>query len=79
VDKGEAIKKAKATAFYRHTGFKGAESHIDDKYGIDVDDAYEIKDILPADVKNRYTLRLTPSDVLEEDGLQLGYFQLKHL
>ena len=78
-DKGEAIKKAKATAFYRHTGFKGAESHIDDKYGIDVDDAYEIRDILPEDVKSRYTLRLTPSDVLQEDGLQLGYFQLKHL
>src|SRR5688572_7875108 len=35
--KGEAIMQAKKTAFFRHTGFKGANSHIDDKYGVDVD------------------------------------------
>ena len=78
-DKGEAIKKAKETAFYRHTGFKGAESHIDDKYGIDVDDAYAIHDILLADVKSRYTITLTQAGDAVEDELHLGYFQLKHL
>lgn len=50
-DKGIAIQKAKQTAFYKHTGFEGASSHIDDKYGIDVDDIYEIEDILPAQLK----------------------------
>jgi len=52
-DRGEAVQKAKQTAFYQHMGFKGAESHIDDKYGVDVDDCYEIEDILPASVKSK--------------------------
>ena len=43
-NKGEAIKGAKQTVFYKHTGFAGAESHIDDKYGVDVDDVYQIED-----------------------------------
>jgi len=46
-DKGEAVKQAKNTAFYKHTGFKGADSHIDKKYGVDVDDFFEIADISP--------------------------------
>jgi hypothetical protein len=79
-DKGEAIRKAKATAFYRHTGFRGAESHIDDKYGVDVDDIYAIEEILPTAVKDQYTLRLTQSigDGLP-DPIRLGYFQLHKL
>lgn len=51
VDKGAAVQQAKQTAFYKHTGFKGAESHIDDRYGIDVDDVYEISDILTSRMK----------------------------
>ena len=39
-NKAEVIKKAKATSFYKHCGFKGATSHIDDKYGVDVDDIH---------------------------------------
>ena len=31
----KAITEAKQTAFYRAAGFKGAESHIDDKYTLD--------------------------------------------
>jgi hypothetical protein len=76
-DKGEAIKQAKNTAFYKHTGFKGADSHVDDKYGVDVDDIFEIADILPAEIKKQYTLLITPgTEVLPEDELHLGYFKL---
>jgi hypothetical protein len=75
-DKAEAISKSKQTAFYRHTGFKGATSHIDDKYGVDVDDVYEIKDILPKSLKEKYTLQVTPGDSLKEDEINLGYFKL---
>jgi|SRR5580692_7557897 hypothetical protein len=79
-DKGEAIRKAKHTAFYRHTGFTGAESHIDDKYGVDVDDIYAIEDILPAAVKDQYTLRLTQTASEDrQDPIRLGYFQLHKL
>jgi len=55
-DKGAAIRQAKATAFYQHTGFEGATSHVDDKYGIDVDDAHEIVDIMPRALTEKYTI-----------------------
>ncbi|HEX6848476.1 MAG TPA: DUF1543 domain-containing protein [Chitinophagaceae bacterium] len=75
-DKAEAINISKQTAFFRHTGFKGATSHIDDKFGIDVDDVYEIKDILPAAAKEKYSLLVTPADSPAEDEINLGYFKL---
>lgn len=75
-DKAEAINNARQTAFYRHTGFNGANSHIDDKYGVDVDDVYEIVDILPLDTKEKYSLLITPGDSLNEDEIHLGYFKL---
>ena len=75
-DKTTAINKAKQTAFFRHTGFKGATSHIDDKYGVDVDDVYEIMDILPAAMKDKYTIILTKDEAAPEDEIQLGYFKL---
>ena len=75
-DKSKAINLAKQTAFFRHTGFEGATSHIDDKFGVDVDDIYEITDILPVDVKEKYSLLVTPADSLAEDEMNLGYFKL---
>jgi hypothetical protein len=60
-DKSLAIQRAKQTAFYKHTGFKGAPSHIDDKYGVDVDDVYAIEDILSPTLKQAYRILLTPS------------------
>ena len=76
-DKGEAIRKAKDTAFFKHTGFKGADSHIDDKYGVDVDDLFEIADILPAETKKQYSLLITQDTAaLPDDELHLGYFKL---
>ncbi len=75
-DKAEAISISKKTAFFRHTGFKGATAHVDDKFGLDVDDIYEITDILPADAKDKYSLLVTPADSLVEDEIHLGYFKL---
>ena len=75
-DKGEAVRQAKKTAFFRHTGFKGANSHIDDKYGVDVDDVYAIADILPPALKDRYSLLVTPAEGLPDDKIYLGYFRL---
>jgi hypothetical protein len=78
-DKSIAIKRAKETAFYKHTGFKGATSHIDDKYGVDVDDIYEITEILSPRLKQKYGLRLSPSNNTVEDKINLGYFKLDKL
>jgi hypothetical protein len=75
-DKAEAVKKAKATAFYRHTGFPGAPSHIDEKYGVDVDDIFAIDDILSAPARAKYGVTLKPAHgVIVEDEIHLGYFR----
>ena len=77
--KAVAIKEAKETAFYKHTGFKGATSHIDDKFGVDVDDIFAIEDILSADTKSKYSLKFSPADELPDDELVLGYIPLSKL
>ncbi|HTM99906.1 MAG TPA: DUF1543 domain-containing protein [Pedobacter sp.] len=77
--KALAINEAKETAFYKHTGFKGATSHIDDKFGVDVDDVFEIKDILSAQTKSKYTLKFSSGSNLVEDELILGYIPLSKL
>lgn len=78
-DKGEAIRKAKQTAFYKHTGFAGADSHIDDKYGVDVDDLYEISDILSPEIKEKYSIQIRPGNRTEADQWHLGYTKLSSL
>lgn len=76
-DKGDAVGQAKSTAFFKHTGIKGATSHIDDKYGIDVDDLFEIKDILPPSIKDQYSILVSPAEQpISEDEIHLGYFKL---
>ncbi|MFC4232163.1 DUF1543 domain-containing protein [Parasediminibacterium paludis] len=78
-DKDAAIAQAKQTAFYKHTGFTGAPSHVDDKYGIDVDDVFEIKDILPKALKKKYSLAIQPTANIIADELHLGYYKLDKL
>ena len=78
-DMSNATMQARRSAFYKHTGFKGAASHIDDKYGVDVDDLQLVKDMLPEDVKQQYSILLTPTSEVTEDEIHLGYFQLHKL
>ena len=79
-NKSKAFAYAKDTPFYHRVHFPGAESHIDDKYGLDVDDLHEIADILPAEQKAEYALHITPgSDNAPEDQIHLGYFKLNKL
>jgi hypothetical protein len=78
-EKGEAIRKAKQTAFYQHTGYKEAPSHVDDKYGVDVDDVYEINDILAPEFKERFSIQLIKSSLEKEDEMVLGYITFDKL
>ena len=78
-DKSDCHQARKETAFYKHTGFKGATSHIDDKYGVDVDDIFEIEEILSPRLKEKYGLRLFTSNNAFEDKINLGYFKLDKL
>jgi hypothetical protein len=59
----KATQTAKATSFYKHNGFKGAVSHIDDKYAIDVDDIYKVADILNPVTKVKFAIQITPSEI----------------
>ncbi len=73
-NKMAAMRIAKQSTFYKHTGFEGAAAaHIDDKYGIDVDDLYSIEDILPQQYKELYSIRITKQNLLTEDTLHIGY------
>lgn len=79
-NKAQAIARAKQTAFYKHTGFSGATSHIDDKYGVDVDDVHQIKDVLPPAQKDMYSLQLQKApEVVAEDELHIGYVKFSSL
>mgnify|MGYP002662407299 FL=1 len=78
--KSEAIKKAKKTTFFQHVGFKGGgETHIDDKYGVDVDDIHKIDDILDVQYKLNYQLKITKTDTLSTDEKHIGYIALTKL
>ena len=78
-NKSDAIAVAKQTAFYKHTGFKGATSHIDDKYGVDVDDIHEIEEILSQELKDKYIVVIENAAFLPEDELHIGYVKLSSL
>lgn len=78
-NKGDAIKQAKQTAFYKRTGFTGAPSHIDDKWGVDVDEVYEINDILPAADREQFSLHIELATDIKPDALQLGYITFDKL
>ena len=76
---GEATKYAKETLFYQETNFPGAESHIDDKYAVDVDDVYDVEDILSPALKEKYTIKISKNESLPEDEMHLGYFKMSRL
>jgi len=78
-NKDEAIKQAKQTAFYKHTSTESAPSHIDDKFGVDVDELHTVKDILPADLKALYSLKIEPAQTIVTDEMHLGYFPFNKL
>ena len=78
-DMAKAVSMAKQTAFFKHTHFDGANSHIDDKYGVDVDDIYNVNEILSDATKAKYEIKLSPASELVIDELHLGYFKFDSL
>ncbi|WP_443943634.1 DUF1543 domain-containing protein [Pedobacter sp. AW1-32] len=78
-DRATAVQHSKKTVFFKANSIKGANSHIDEKYGIDVDDIYRIEDILSPEFKQRYVLNISPAAAPVEDEIHLGYFKLDKL
>ena len=74
-----AIKLAKTTTFYNQFGFKGAVSHIDNKYGVDVDEIYPVTDILSSADKENYRIVISNEIAVEPDEIRLGYITLSQL
>jgi len=77
--KSSAIREAKNSIFYQHTGFKGAESHVDDKYGIDVDDSYQIEELLSVESLEQFSISISPNTTKAQDSLHIGYTKLSTL
>jgi hypothetical protein len=75
-DRASAIQDAKKTIFFKTNSVKGANSHIDEKYGIDIDDIYRVEDILSPQHKEKYHIEITPDATLTDDEIHLGYFKL---
>lgn len=74
-----ASEKAKKTDFFKTTGYAESRSHIDDKYGIDVDDVYNVEEILPSSVKGGYYIRIIKDDAVVEDQINQGFISLSKL
>lgn len=77
----EAIKQAKQSEFYKKFSFENPEapfnaaSHIDDKQQVDVDEIYDVNDLL---TKGR--LSIAPfQENLNDDPAFIGYLSLKKL
>ena len=78
-DRMQAILEAKQTIFFKTNTITGAGAHIDEKYGIDVDDIYCIEDILTPEQKEKYCIILTQAGDLKQDQIHLGYFKLNKI
>ena len=75
-NKGEAVQSSRQTAFYKHAGFKGAASHIDDLYGVDADEVHEVAEILAPEFKQEFSIQIIQRVELSEDPIHLGYLRL---
>ncbi|MBO9620572.1 MAG: DUF1543 domain-containing protein [Niabella sp.] len=79
-DLGNAIQQAKQTSFYKdYNAAAQAASHVDNKYGVDVDEVFTVEDILPAAQKKQFAITLQQEEQLKEDTLHIGYLKLSKL
>jgi len=78
-DRAIAVQESKKTVFYKTNTLKGANSHIDEKYGIDVDDIYKVEEILSSSFKEKYHIQIESAAGLAEDEIILGYFRIDKL
>lgn len=78
-DRKHAIKASTGTDFFTTSSIemvKAAAAHIDEKYGIDVDEIYHIEDLLSPALKAQYHIELLPEADLVADKIHLGYLKL---
>jgi hypothetical protein len=77
---GKVVKRIKQTEFYKTMGFISAESHIDDKHGVDIDDLFKVTDILPQAMKDTYSIQLTPTNDSDQTNVtKIGYIKVNSI
>lgn len=75
-DVAAATKAAKSSAFYE----EHISPHIDDKYGLDVDDVFSVEDALPKAMRQRFKLFIEPAaDPTAPDAVHIGYLKFSKL
>lgn len=83
----EAIKQAKQSTFYKEFTFKdkdtpfNAASHIDDKFEVDIDDIYDVNDLV-SNIQILIEPMIHNSNELanaDEDKEYVGYLSIKNL
>ena len=73
----EAIANIKQCEFYQNRGYAGAESHIDDKMNVDIDDVHIVNDLIS---HTGWHLHIHPAaQTATEDVWQVGYLSLSKL
>ncbi|MGP5209729.1 DUF1543 domain-containing protein [Psychrobacter alimentarius] len=83
----EAIKQAKQSEFYKQFTFKDDESpfdaasHIDDKFEVDIDDIYNVGDLVSnVQLLIEPIVEMGTSDIeMKEDKEYVGYLSIKNL
>src|ERR1700761_840549 len=81
-DRKNAIKASTTTEFFKNSSIekiKSASAHIDEKYGIDVDEIYRVDELLSEADKTRWQIELIPDMNTIPDEIHLGYYQLDRL
>ena len=74
------IRKVKKTNFYKTMGFPEAVSHIDDKHAVDIDDVFNVNDILPLKMKEKYSIILEKSQSESQKNFtHIGYLAISKL
>lgn len=72
-----AVRKAKKSTFFKHYNMPGTgASHIDEKYGLDVDDMHRVDDILAPHLKEKFSISISKNEGTD-DELHIGYLKLK--
>ncbi|SJN45390.1 hypothetical protein FM107_13615 [Sphingobacterium sp. JB170] len=68
-----ASRLAKKTRFF----IDHISPHIDDKYGLDVDDIFDVEDIISPSLRAQYSLEIVPidSNLALEDTPNIGYLK----
>lgn len=80
-DSKSAIAQAKQSDFYQQFSFDtsiAAVSHIDNQYGVAIDEMYRLDDILSPSLRQTYALKLTRQKG-EPDALYQGYIKRSHI